>query len=219
MFGCLVLCGLLLLVASSPFSTHDALPNTQHFTRSPASARASSLVLNAEHGRPLPRSPDPTTVARVDGEPIELAEFRDAMTEERVGFLQSYAGASRAQPAPLDLLKERALDALISRKLVQLIMKRHGLAPDITYSAFLARWDAENRRRADATAAGTPVYGPLKLSARDFFAYEFSNTLRELKLLLQRDDDHISFEDRFEALRASATVDVNDETYRSATID
>jgi hypothetical protein len=213
-------CGLVASPLLSDSRPRDSSTESASFIRQATAGRASAAqATNVDRDSGPARSPNAWVVARVDGEPIELTEFRDAMEDERAGLIQYYSEASHKSALPTDALRRRALDSLVSRKLVQLLMKRNGLVSDITYSAFLARWKAENRRRSEATAAGKPVYGPLTLSPRDFFSYEFSNNLRELKRILQHDDDRISFEDRLSTLRANATVDIVEETYRSATID
>jgi hypothetical protein len=122
-----------------------------------------------------------TVVARINGEPIEFAELRGEMAEERAGVVQQYHSSPKVTTGMMELLRKRALETTLTRKLTQVLMKQYGIFNDISYSSFLVRWHSDNKARTDAVAAGRPVHGPLKLNERDYFEYEFSNALRELR--------------------------------------
>ena len=81
----------------------------------------------------------------------------------------------------MDVVKKRALDAMVTRKVQQALTKDRGLIQDMSYAGFLDRWQHENARRAEELTAKRPVYGPRHFGQDEYFAYEFSNSIVELE--------------------------------------
>lgn len=138
-------------------------------------------------------------VARINGEPVTVAEFRFHLQPRRAEVFRYFARAHRADDrpdfwrvsyggeVPLERLHAETLDTLVELKLVQRLAREHGLAHEGSHGAFVQRWAHENARRRDALAAGRVVYGPRQYGAQEFFAVERSNLLAALRKRVSAD--------------------------------
>jgi len=134
-----------------------------------------------------------TVVASVNGEPIVVAELLIGASHERAGVIADFSARHGARvddrfwttrfggERPIDILKRRALELAVKRKLEQLLMKDHAVLQDPSYHAYLARLAGENARRSEALRTGQPIYGPEQYGEREYLEYLMSNGVIALK--------------------------------------
>ncbi|OCT11075.1 hypothetical protein A8709_05100 [Paenibacillus pectinilyticus] len=135
-------------------------------------------------------------VATVNGVPVEVSEFKQQIAAERAGvfnyFHKKYGvedGAdfwvtSHDGEVPLEMIKQRALDAEVKVKVQQIVMQEKGIVADISYATFLRNLADENARRKAAIQKKEPIYGPIQVGEHDYFAYLMSNAVIKLKQVL-----------------------------------
>jgi hypothetical protein len=133
------------------------------------------------------------------GDSVSRAEWDFFLAPEKAGVFAYFHGKYGAEDAPdfwtrefhgerpMDMLQARARKNLVRAKLEQRLACRAGLLPDPGWSAFLADFERENRRRAQALQEGKPVYGPKQLEMRAYYAYRQSNLVIQLKRALAKD--------------------------------
>ena len=113
------------------------------------------------------------TAAWINGEPIAAGEFQSELSKNYSSVLSNAVTAGGIQgkgfweteisgigKTPLTMLTEAALKSAVRRKVIQLWAREAGLEQDISYSAFLKKFNEENRRRVKNKQEGIPVYGP-----------------------------------------------------------
>lgn len=151
-------------------------------------AAAVALVLSAR-GAPTAAIP-----LRIDGEPVEAAEYLLLLENERAPTIAEYgerygieagSGASFWTTAaggetPLDTAKRRALAQLTRVKVQQREAVSYGLLDSDSFSSFQKRLDRENERRKRLVAEGGIVYGPVEYQMADYYDYTLSNMRNRL---------------------------------------
>jgi len=115
---------------------------------------------------------DENTVAWVNGVPVLVDEYVNAMHNMRSTVISNFLVQGRLQsepdfwvtPAagitPLEALRQAALDSLVETKVILALAQESGFIGDISHQAILENMEQENRRRAQALAAGQVVFGP-----------------------------------------------------------
>jgi hypothetical protein len=88
----------------------------------------------------------------------------------------SYGGEN-----PETMVKDRAMEELVRRKVELELGSRHGLLSGTAYGDLLEQMDQENKRRAESVKASQPVYGPVRLEETVFIPYYMSKLRNELK--------------------------------------
>jgi parvulin-like peptidyl-prolyl isomerase len=131
-------------------------------------------------------------VARVNGEPIAVGQFRQAGLSNRANVLDYFTSkygvdgsgdfwnTKFEEEVPMSYLKDRTLKGLIRGKIIQILAKEQELINDISYSNFLKELKEENNRRKGAADRGEVIYGPVQYSEHDYEVYVLNNL--ELKL-------------------------------------
>ncbi|MDG0808867.1 hypothetical protein [Cohnella rhizosphaerae] len=131
---------------------------------------------------------------RIDGEPVEAAEYMLLLDNERAPTIAEYgerygieadSGASfwttvLDGATPLDTAKRRALAQLTRIKVQQREAVSYGLLGSDSYASFLKRLEKENARRERLVATGGIVYGPTKYDLADYYDYSMSNLRNRL---------------------------------------
>ncbi|MBW4085601.1 SurA N-terminal domain-containing protein [Paenibacillus sp. S150] len=132
-------------------------------------------------------------VAMVNGEPVTAGEWKHELQKQRSSviayFRQTYGGEADGDfwegnfggETPAAILKERALEAIVYRKLLLQEAKAYSVVEDTAYAYLLAEMERENKRRLEAQRAGRPVYGPLQFSEDDFTEFYLARIAVELK--------------------------------------
>ena len=135
-------------------------------------------------------------VAKVNGEPIETAEFQFEMLKER-SFVYGYFvekfklgeepliwTKKYNNEIPLKVLQQRALKKAITIKVLQLEMKKYGLQKDISYQTFKTIYQQQALQKSGDIKNGKVVYGLPSFTESNYFTYVFDNQLNALKMLL-----------------------------------
>jgi parvulin-like peptidyl-prolyl isomerase len=142
-------------------------------------------------------------VLSVNGEAVTEAEYNIFLNQERADVFQYFYEKYGAKDnptfwttnfngeIPLERARQQATPKLVRHKLEQNLAKQYGLLNDSSFQAFLARLEAENKRRQQAVTANQPIYGPQQYSAQNYYSYLHSNLLTELKNKLT--ESHAAF--------------------------
>jgi len=177
--GRIIITGLLLLLI---VETHHG-----------ASLHAAPMHCSVFTSDPKSQASDTSTVATINGEPVTLREFMLharslrslVISEYKIRFGVEYNGGfwthNFGGKTPLEALKTRTLDTLISVKIQQLSARKAGIVSDISYQGFLAALDTENVRRLAAKQSGKVIYGPVQYSEEVYYNYLFSSMVNSLK--------------------------------------
>ncbi|WP_168118815.1 SurA N-terminal domain-containing protein [Paenibacillus sp. HB172176] len=136
---------------------------------------------------------EPAVVAEVNGSSIASAEFEKELRRQRASvidyFRQTYGleydktfwETSVNGENPLELVKQRALDQLVARKVELALAEREGLIEGSSYSDLLRELKEENKRRQLAVEENQAIYGPVRLDEDAFTPYYMSNLRNALK--------------------------------------
>lgn len=136
---------------------------------------------------------DDAAVATVDGTPIAAAELRMFVAQARGGVVEQFSARYGARvdgrfwstrfggERPADLLRDAALALAVRSKLVQILMRDHGLLDDVSLRGQRTRLARENLRRREALQTGQPIYGPQQYGEREYIDYVISNGVIALK--------------------------------------
>lgn len=164
-------------------------------------------------------------VATVNGEPINVKEFRQRLAEDRAGiydyFKKKYDAENNADfwttehngEIPIVKARENALKGLTRIKIQQILMKQKGLISDISYEGFLQELKNENKRRQKAVRNKSPIFGPLQYGEREYFSYLFSNNVLQLKEIMANNE----YKTGDDALK-SYYYSIRDKYYKNADI-
>ncbi|NQX59799.1 peptidyl-prolyl cis-trans isomerase [Paenibacillus qinlingensis] len=134
-----------------------------------------------------------STVAWVDGIPIEKGEMLRVMNQNRsyvFNYFHDKYGAENSPSfwegriggeVPKELLKKKALDTLIRIKVEDKLANDEHLNNTLDYKSFLTAWLLENKRRKETVAKGGVIYGPAQFDEGQYFEYSHSKMKIELK--------------------------------------
>jgi len=144
-------------------------------------------------------SNDSNIVAHIDGEPITVREYAQALLRNRAevyAYFKEVHGVDD-HPAfwtseyggemPLHQLKAKALEDVERVKVQQIWAREKGLVQDISYESFLKNLAAENARRRDALKHHQVVYGPKQYDEASYFDMELDNMTAELQKQLHNE--------------------------------
>ncbi|MDR1060170.1 MAG: hypothetical protein LBL83_02920 [Clostridiales bacterium] len=167
---------------------------------SAAGAAGAALALEAASALEATEAVDAVgaVVAEINGEPVhygelemfaaEAAQLADALMlaelERAAAETSALAGRPKAAFAA-----ELAVKALVPYKIAQIELKSRGELEDISFSAFVSEWEAENRRRDESARKGEAVYGPIRYEKRVYYDYLQSERLSRLKELTRAEPD------------------------------
>lgn len=159
----------------------------------------------------LTSAQQPVYVMTLNGEPVDLREYRLILNRHRGevynDFYLKYGAVDSAAfwttayegKTPLDELKQVTLQDLTSIKVQQLLAQQYHvrvaltpqgpfLAADPSYAVFLKNLGAENARRQAAVKNGEPIYGPTQFDEDTFYRYLFSKMVEQLQQQLSEGD-------------------------------
>ncbi|MBP2000071.1 hypothetical protein J2Z69_001090 [Paenibacillus shirakamiensis] len=109
-------------------------------------------------------------VASVNGIPVEQEEF--SLIKQLTERIVPNSGGTANQ---------KVLDQLVKLKVAEQIAVQYGLLQDSSYAAFLAEFNQENERRANAIKNKEPIYGPTQYSKLAFYDYRNSVMMNALQ--------------------------------------
>jgi hypothetical protein len=155
--------------------------------------------------------PDTVVVAAVNGETITVAEFMfhaKAMRSTVIQVVRLKYGTEYSTDfwsrdingkTPMEILKQKTMDTIVSVKVQQKSAKKAGIVPDISFGRFEEDLVKENNRRLAAKRAGQVIYGPVQYSREVYYNYLFTNMVNDLKEHLATTDFGINDEKLREA--------------------
>ncbi|MEK3685069.1 hypothetical protein [Paenibacillus sp. FSL R10-2736] len=126
-------------------------------------------------------------VARINGHAVTAAELQYAMGLQRTKVIeyfrdtyhQAYEGnfweLEIGGVNPLELLKREALTSWTRSRILLEMGHEEGLVDSTDFDGLLSEMERENKRRAQAAAAGIAVFGPAELDEGSFIPYYLSN--------------------------------------------
>lgn len=150
---------------------------------------------------------DNDTVLTINGESVSKAEYLFVMSGLRPNvfsyFSRKYGTEESANfwtssfngEVPAEILRQKTIDLLRRIKTEQILMKKHGITDDITFSGFLEDLKTENERRRLALAKNLPVYGPVQYEDKIYYDYLHSERIEKLKRILFTSEITISEEE------------------------
>ena len=95
------------------------------------------------------------------------------------------------------VLKEKATEHIKLKKYQQHLMKKYGIADDISYKNFLELWEKDCKERAQKLKDNIPVYGPTEYSKADYYDYLHSIRIDDLRKALYEESELDDIEYRF----------------------
>ncbi len=128
-------------------------------------------------------------VARVNGDPIVLEEFKQKLVDNSASVYQYFNEKYGAVDSenfwttgysgefPIEIARKKTLKELVEVKVQQQMAKEYGLQVNINYRDFMKELEEENKSRKQATVKGNVLYGPQQYDYNDYFTYSF-NILR-----------------------------------------
>lgn len=144
-------------------------------------------------------SNDSDIVAHIDGEPITVREYAQALLRNRAevyAYFKEVHGiddhpafwtSEYGGEAPLHQLKAEALKDVVRVKVQQIWAREKGVVQDISYESFLKNLAAENARRRDALKHNQVIYGPKQYDEASYFDMVLDNMTTELKKQLHNE--------------------------------
>ncbi|RAV01016.1 hypothetical protein [Paenibacillus sp. YN15] len=136
---------------------------------------------------------DAVRIAQVNGMDVTALEFRQELDRQRAGvidhfyrtygavYTESFWDTSYGGENPETVVKTRAMEELVKRKVELELGSRFGLLSGTAYRDLLEEMNKENKRRAEAVKARLPVYGPVSMDETVFIPYYMSKLRNELK--------------------------------------
>jgi hypothetical protein len=136
---------------------------------------------------------DPGIIAWIDGEQIAVDEFMSCLhykhRAETYAQFASYGAADRTDfwtrrlsgQRPIDYARDRTMKDLVSTKVQQILLKRDGIQPDITYGMFQKKLADENARRQRAVANHEIIYGPVTWDESQYFDHILNDNISAWK--------------------------------------
>jgi len=153
------------------------------------------LVLSRSEG-----SNGSSAVAEVNGDVITASELQHFARMHRASVIESFTTAFEAtydeafwmteysDDAPIETLRDRALDDAIRMKLELRLVLEQGIVESVSYEGLIEQMDRENERRAAAVARGEPIYGPVRFEEDTFVDFYRSKINTVLKEMLAADE-------------------------------
>ena len=137
----------------------------------------------------------------VDGVPVAAGEFADLLNAryrtaalahfsemgEDISDTETFWNRKVGDTTPAEYARSLGFDEMVRIKVIQTLMKEHGIQQDISYSAFLEAFSQENDSRKNAVSNGEVIYGPETYQRFDYYTYLFSNNQNELERALFSD--------------------------------
>jgi hypothetical protein len=150
---------------------------------------------------------DNAEVATINGEPIEVRQFKQASLLHRANVLAEFTrqygsdgsgdfwSMTFGGTTPAERLKEKTLQGLIRSKVILIAAKEHGLISDIHYASLMDAREQENDRRKLALAKGEVIYGPVQYSEQDYEVFLLNNLELRLQERLKGTFSNVSEDD------------------------
>lgn len=150
---------------------------------------------------------DNDTILTVNGEQVSLNEFLTVLSGLRSNtysyFSQKYGSTDSKNfwttsfngEVPVNVLKQKTIDALKKLKIEQMLMKQYGITNDISYSGFLKDFKAENERRKIAVGENHAIYGPMQYEEKIYYDNLQTERIEKLKQRLSGKKFFISEEE------------------------
>jgi len=149
-------------------------------------------------------SNDTIVIGTVNSVPVTLRELK--MSEDKckpqviqefksrynLPFDAGFWNNTDLKPSPSEVLRSKAFNAAIERKIQQQLAQKLGLTTDISYKSFYRELISENNRRKKAVSNHQIIYGPVQFSEVNYYDYLFSNLILKLKKVLAKDSFNLS---------------------------
>lgn len=161
-------------------------------------------------------------VFSVDSEPVSRAEFLNIMSGLRAEVFQYFVEKYNAEDStafwttgfngeiPLEVLKRKTLEKLKRIKAEQILLKKNGIAGDISYAGFLQAFKAENQRRKKALEKNEPVYGPEQYEETVYYDVLHGNRVEKLKNKLANE----KYAELVDSVLKKAKIIINEDVYK-----
>lgn len=107
----------------------------------------------------------------------------------------------------MDLLQDKAMEAMIAINVQEQLLKQNHCWPYTDYKNLLADRQKVNRERQLMAQRKQAVYGPVIYTEIDFFDYQFTNAILNLKRRLRWTDSKYKAEIKKAELRAVTDID------------
>jgi len=133
------------------------------------------------------------TLLSINGENISEEEFAFFMkanralcysyfyTEHNVSQNPEFWTSSYSGERPIDYIRNKTLEILTEVKINLILARELGIIDDVSFKAFLYRFEQENKRRKAAIDKGELIYGPKEYKLESYFSYWYSNILISLR--------------------------------------
>ncbi|WP_262249679.1 right-handed parallel beta-helix repeat-containing protein [Parapedobacter soli] len=145
---------------------------------------------------------DSSNPVYVNGLPVEMAELKREMSRLRARVIGEFARAHQLThiddnfwntrydgQRPIDVIRNRALDTLVSIKVQQQLMLEYVLLPDTRYHVMMCDRESVNEHRRKAAESEEVIYGPVHYTESDYFDYLFTNRVLRLQTVLGKTTD------------------------------
>lgn len=202
------------------------------------------IVLAASAGLSLTLSAsrdEHRAVATVNGEPIAEGEV-EALMERLKPEVRNYFSRQGLKvdsaafweqehrgEQPIQVLRARAMEEAVRRKLEMVLAKQYGLIGFTTYAELQQAHQQENERRKEAVARGEVIYGPVTYSEIEYANYLISNVRIRLKSEMSKSPDdplyvsdgeaeasYLSHQAQWDATSESITIRIISVPYHTA---
>ena len=141
---------------------------------------------------------DFSLVAKVNGEPVCVREFRLKLDTKSIEVFEYYKkkyGIENSREfwfsvydgeVPAEVAKKQAFDEIVRIKVQQILAKEKGIIKSADYKEFLNELKKENKTRKDASKGNKVIYGPDTYGEIGYFNYFYDNIVGELKKKLSQ---------------------------------
>lgn len=139
-------------------------------------------------------------VFSINNQSIGISEFQQQMDKEKLMVIHDYQSKYQATYSPqfwttsfggelpVNTLKQRTKEAIISITIKKMIAREMGLIENIGYEDFLKELDKVNKQRAKAVKEGEIIYGPVTYQQEVYSGYYLSTLENAIKEKMSKTD-------------------------------
>nr|WP_157247003.1 hypothetical protein [Pedobacter panaciterrae] len=132
-------------------------------------------------------------VFTVNDESISLAQYEQQLDKEKLMVISEFQNKYKATfgpgfwtmnfdgEIPANILKQRAVDAIVGSTIKKMMAREMGLVKKIGYEDFLKELDSVNKARVEAVKEGKVIYGPVTYQLEMYSAYYLSTLENAIK--------------------------------------
>lgn len=143
----------------------------------------------------------------IEGYPVTAEEYAieayDYISAAALQYANMGADVNRAEfwsepvegKTPMETIKEQADPVVIRNKGIQILALEYGLTEDISYEGFLADLEKENQLRKEKKEQGEVIYGPMQLTANQYYSYRQAQWEQAVEELVEQEVITVSEEE------------------------